>query len=289
MKMKISRGKLPIGSSAPDGVVSQIGIYHGVNDPCGRLQIKKEGQKMWGIGVLTKAVAAACVLPKTSSAVVAKAPQYVRNEKLDICLPCVCATTGAAYLFEGQLVPTGLAKKQMRSTELSSTAAEPADRTVLESPRALDRPLLQRSKDPAAAQLLSFASAVPDAGSEVEDAAAKAQSPTVMKKLVPKQARARDCKHDFKKELARVLQLQAAGVDPDVKIPFVLDYLGGISRPTAYRKMKLGKFPMRVKRDSSAMWPFSVIEAYKLGQWTPEASLGTGGGGDLPEKAADNI
>lgn len=52
-----------------------------------------------------------------------------------------------------------------------------------------------------------------------------------------------------------------AGLDPDVRMSFIVTYVGE-SRANIYRKM--GKeFPMPTKRGRGSFWPLSVIDAYK--------------------------
>jgi len=54
---------------------------------------------------------------------------------------------------------------------------------------------------------------------------------------------------------------QKAGLDPDVRMSFIVTYVGE-SRANIYRKM--GKeFPMPTKRGRGSFWPLSVIDAYK--------------------------
>lgn len=70
----------------------------------------------------------------------------------------------------------------------------------------------------------------------------------------------------------RVAAQRAAGLDPDVRMDFMAQYLNE-SRANIYRKIKLSQFPVPVKRGRGAFWPMSSVEAYKAGK-TQEVSHG---------------
>lgn len=71
--------------------------------------------------------------------------------------------------------------------------------------------------------------------------------------------------HACARELERIAAHRAAGLDPDLRMEFIVDYLGE-SRATLYRKM--GKsFPMPIKRGKGSFWPMSQIDAYKAGTY----------------------
>lgn len=70
----------------------------------------------------------------------------------------------------------------------------------------------------------------------------------------------RSCQVDFE----RIFAQRAAGLDPDLRMSFIVAFLGE-SKANLYRKM--GKeFPMPIKRGKGSFWPMSKIEAYKAGQ-----------------------
>ena len=63
-------------------------------------------------------------------------------------------------------------------------------------------------------------------------------------------------------------------LDPDVRIDFIAKYLGE-SRANLYRKMKLTppQFPNPIKRGRGSFWPFSLVEAYRKGEWKPQPAV----------------
>jgi predicted DNA-binding transcriptional regulator AlpA len=71
----------------------------------------------------------------------------------------------------------------------------------------------------------------------------------------------------YLRELEAISAQRAAGLDPDLKMSFIPDFVRE-SRPTLYRKM--GKsFPPPVKRGRGSYWPMSLIEMYKRGDYKP--------------------
>lgn len=76
----------------------------------------------------------------------------------------------------------------------------------------------------------------------------------------------------YQQELARVRMAHAAGLDPDVRMTFIIPYVGE-SRAGLYAKMNSTpqKFPSGIKRGHSKFWPLSVIDAYRRGEWVPQA------------------
>ena len=98
---------------------------------------------------------------------------------------------------------------------------------------------------------------------------AKTQDAAVHKSVTARQAK-------FQQELVRIERTRATGLDPHVDVEFIIAYFP-TSRATAYRKIKLGTFPAPIKRGSRSVWPFSVIEAYRLGQWVSSADAGASG------------
>ncbi|MDH1290431.1 hypothetical protein N5C43_04070 [Comamonas terrigena] len=83
----------------------------------------------------------------------------------------------------------------------------------------------------------------------------------------------------YQQELARVRMAQAAGLDPDVRMTFIVSYVGE-SRASLYAKMKATpqKFPSRIKRGHGSFWPLSVIDAYRRGEWVPQVVQGNPAG-----------
>ncbi len=70
--------------------------------------------------------------------------------------------------------------------------------------------------------------------------------------------------------LERIRLMRAAGMDPDLRMEFICEFLGE-SKANLYRKMKLDppQFPKQTHRGRASFWPLSVIEAYKAGAWSP--------------------
>jgi predicted DNA-binding transcriptional regulator AlpA len=70
--------------------------------------------------------------------------------------------------------------------------------------------------------------------------------------------------------LERIRLMRAAGIDPDLRMEFICQFLGE-SKANLYRKMKLDppQFPKQTHRGRASFWPLSVIEAYKAGAWSP--------------------
>lgn len=83
----------------------------------------------------------------------------------------------------------------------------------------------------------------------------------------------------YQRELARVRMAHAAGQDPDVRMTFIVSYVGE-SRAGLYAKMSATpqKFPSPIKRGRSSFWPLSVIDAYRKGKWVPAAGEGNPAG-----------
>lgn len=75
----------------------------------------------------------------------------------------------------------------------------------------------------------------------------------------------------FGQDLQRIRQNLDAGLDPDVRIDFIAEYVSE-SRANLYRKMKLTppQFPNSIKRGHGSFWPFSLVEAYRKGEWKPQ-------------------
>ena len=94
------------------------------------------------------------------------------------------------------------------------------------------------------------------------------QSP--MLKAQARRAAKRPVSETYGQDLQRIRQSLDAGLDPDVRIDFIAPYLGE-SRANLYRKMKLTppQFPNPIKRGHGSFWPFSLVEAYRKGEWKP--------------------
>ena len=78
----------------------------------------------------------------------------------------------------------------------------------------------------------------------------------------------------YGEDLQRIRQSLNAGLDPDVRIDFIAPYLSE-SRANLYRKMKLTppQFPNPIKRGHGSFWPFSLVEAYRKGEWKPQPAV----------------
>lgn len=83
----------------------------------------------------------------------------------------------------------------------------------------------------------------------------------------------------YQRELARVRMAHAAGQDPDVRMTFIVSYVGE-SRAGLYAKMNATpqKFPSPIKRGRGSFWPLSVIDAYRRGEWVPQVVQGNPAG-----------
>ena len=100
--------------------------------------------------------------------------------------------------------------------------------------------------------------------SEVDKIISKATA-SEGKVLKKNRSRAVHERHACARELERIAAHRASGLDPDLRMEFIVDYLGE-SRATLYRKM--GKsFPMPIKRGKGSFWPMSQIDAYKAGTY----------------------
>jgi predicted DNA-binding transcriptional regulator AlpA len=75
----------------------------------------------------------------------------------------------------------------------------------------------------------------------------------------------------FHKQLQTLVEQRKLGIDPDLRMAFLVDYLAE-SKATLHRKMSLGKFPAPVKRGRGSFWPISLIEQYKAGSFTTSAA-----------------
>jgi predicted DNA-binding transcriptional regulator AlpA len=74
----------------------------------------------------------------------------------------------------------------------------------------------------------------------------------------------RNLSYTFSRQLTVIAAQRAAGLDPDLRMSFIPDFLQE-SKATLYRKMGKG-FPYPIKRGKGSFWPMSQIEAYKAGQ-----------------------
>jgi predicted DNA-binding transcriptional regulator AlpA len=94
------------------------------------------------------------------------------------------------------------------------------------------------------------------------------QSP--MLKAQARRAAKRPVSETYGQDLQRIRQSLDAGLDPDVRIDFIAEYVSE-SRANLYRKMKLTppQFPHPIKRGNGSFWPFSLVEAYRKGEWKP--------------------
>lgn len=68
----------------------------------------------------------------------------------------------------------------------------------------------------------------------------------------------------FQRQYEVIAAQRAAGLDPDLRMSFIPDFLQE-SKASLYRKMGKG-FPQPIKRGKGSFWPMSQIEAYKAGQ-----------------------
>lgn len=68
----------------------------------------------------------------------------------------------------------------------------------------------------------------------------------------------------FAREYFVIAAQRAAGLDPDLRMSFIPEFLQE-SKANLYRKMGKG-FPHPIKRGKGSFWPMSQIEAYKAGQ-----------------------
>ena len=68
------------------------------------------------------------------------------------------------------------------------------------------------------------------------------------------------------KEMQRIREAKEAGLNPNVRMEFVVRFLN-ISRATLYRRMEASQFPEPIKHGHINFWPLSVIEQFASGQW----------------------
>jgi len=72
----------------------------------------------------------------------------------------------------------------------------------------------------------------------------------------------------FKAELKRVMTLCEQGVDPEVQMAFVHQFIGK-SASNIYKKIQFRKFPAPFRRGPNSLWMFSTLRAYQEGSWQP--------------------
>lgn len=117
---------------------------------------------------------------------------------------------------------------------------------------------------------------VPPVGAQPQAMPAPAEAPgpapkASASKAQSRRAAKRPVSETYGQDLQRIRQSLDAGLDPDVRIDFIAPYLGE-SRANLYRKMKLTppQFPNPIKRGHGSFWPFSLVEAYRKGEWKPQ-------------------
>ena len=217
-------------------------IYHG-KSKLGKAQFICDGQKLMGVGLLEACGDAnAPHLDNTVYTV----PGYVANATKDKVWMCRGAMDGKPFRFTGRMIPYVPAVKS------SSSAAHPMDvEQMMRAATDVNPPSLDAMPMTA------------DACSSISPTAAPAEVRKRTMRALPA---------NYATELERIRLARAAGLDPDVRIDFIVPYLSE-SRANIYRKLKLGQFPKSVKRGRGSYWPLSVVEAYRTGK-TWEVSHG---------------
>lgn len=127
--------------------------------------------------------------------------------------------------------------------------------------------------------LKPFNPKVPPVAAQPQPVAVRVEAPEPAPKVPAPKAKGsravkRPVNETFGQELQRIRQSLDAGLDPDVRIDFIAKYLGE-SRANLYRKMKLtpAQFPNPIKRGHGSFWPFSLVEAYRKGEWKPQPAV----------------
>ena len=124
--------------------------------------------------------------------------------------------------------------------------------------------------------LKPFNPKVPPVAAQPQAVAVRVEAPEPAPKVsAPKakgsRAAKRPVSETYGQDLQRIRQSLDAGVDPDVRIDFIAAHVSE-SRANLYRKMKLTppQFPNPIKRGRGSFWPFSLVEAYRKGEWKPQ-------------------
>lgn len=119
--------------------------------------------------------------------------------------------------------------------------------------------------------LMPFKPKAPPVVAQLEAIPVSTEAPEPAPKAQGRRAAKRPVSETYGQDLQRIRQSLDAGLDPDVRIDFIAPYLGE-SRANLYRKMKLAppQFPNPIKRGHGSFWPFSLVEAYRKGEWKPQ-------------------
>lgn len=262
--------------------VASEATYHGICRQNNCLKLKVNGVKMRGYGTLARAV-----LPRGQPPVIAKSGKFEPNILLDKGLFCRGAKTEKLYWFYGQMtavsvktlatedqaptdafLPIALTAEVKAGPELETSTA-PQPKSELESICSISSGSANKADCPPNAGALLVLESEAQTSTELEQVSAKMLGRPAHKSVAARQAR-------FQQELVRIAQIRTTGLDPDVDMEFIRAYFP-TSPATAYRKIKLGTFPAPIKRGSRSVWPFSVIEAYRLGQWVSSVDAGASG------------
>jgi predicted DNA-binding transcriptional regulator AlpA len=264
-----------------DDVASEA-TYHGICRQNNCLKLKVNGVKMRGYGTLARAV-----LPGGQPPVIAKSGNFEPNILLDKGLFCRGVKTKKLYWFYGQLTPVAVEipvngdqspKDAILPLELTAevkagpeleNGMAPRPESELQSIFSDSSGSARQADCPPSAEALLVLEYEAQTSAALEQLSPKTLGTPAHKSVAVRQAR-------FQQELVRIAQIRTTGLDPDVDMEFICAYFP-TSPATAYRKIKLGTFPAPTKRGSRSVWPFSVIEAYRLGQWVNSVNAGASG------------
>ena len=260
--------------------------YHGICRKGAFLKLKVNGVKVRGYGTLVHNE-----IRSGRSHIAARCERLESNLLLDDGMFCRGANTKKIYWFYGQMTPVpvktlatedralrdvfkpmALMAEVKPGPELENVAAaqsEPEPEPLLQSICRVICGSVNEANGSAQVEALPLLKCEAHACAEHEQVPAERLDVPAHKSVAARQVR-------FQQELVRVAQIRTTGLDPDVDMEFIRAYFP-TSPATAYRKIKLGAFPKQIKRGSSSVWPFSVIEAYRLGQWVSSVDAGASG------------
>ena len=263
--------------------VTSLPTYHGTCRQHDCLKIKVNGLKMRGYGMVTEFD----LEKKGPRLLTVKFGKFKPNIVLDRGLFCRGVKTEKLYWFYGQLTPVALEipvngdqsptdaflpmafTAEVKAGLELETGTAPQPESKLQSICSVSSGSASEADCRPSAEAGHVLVSEAQTSTELEQVSAERLGMPVHKSVAARQTR-------FQQELVRIAQIRTTGLDPDVDMEFIRAYFR-TSPATAYRKIKLGTFPRQIKRGSSSVWPFSVIEAYRLGQWVSSADAGASG------------
>jgi predicted DNA-binding transcriptional regulator AlpA len=213
---------------------------------------------------------------KTERSIVSVSPNYQPNADHDLAIDAVCVKTGVKYQLIGKLTyckPKALPPSHVCSLFNALPSPIPLEASGEIVCNIISADLVRISTSGVKASQNGIddvdnceldSASIQKSANQPENATSASLSEEIVNEgKVKSKMRTLE---NFISELASISAHRQAGLDPDVKVAFIVQYVHE-SHANLYRKMAAGLFPKPIKRGRGSFWPMSQVEAYKRGEY----------------------